>query len=78
MGFSDQIKAFAEQAKSSLELKKAEVEANARKVLSELLGEEVSKIESISLNSDTGKFHSVVAPESIIQKLKDANLWDAK
>ena len=78
MGFSDQIKSFTEQAKSSLELKKAEVEANARKVLSELLGEDISKIESISLNADTGKFHSVAAPENIIQKLKDANLWEAK
>lgn len=78
MGFGDQIKAFAEKAKSNIEAKQAEAESNAKKALLDLLGEEASQIESISLNLDTGKFHSVVAPENIITKLRDANLLEAK
>lgn len=78
MGFEDQIKAFAEKAKSDIEAKKTEAESNAQKVLLDLLGEEISQVESISLNLDTGKFHSVVAPENIITKLRGANLLDAK
>lgn len=73
MGFGDQIKVFAEKAKSDIEAKKVEAESNAKKALVDLLGEDASQIESISLNLDTGKFHSVVAPENVIAKLRDAN-----
>ncbi|OGS98228.1 MAG: hypothetical protein A3F73_01855 [Gallionellales bacterium RIFCSPLOWO2_12_FULL_59_22] len=74
MGFEDQIKAFADKAKEAMEAKKLEVENNAKKALHDLLGEDVSKIQSISLDADIGKFHSVVAPESILAKLREANL----
>lgn len=74
MGFEDQIKAFTEKAKKDIEAKMAEVKNNANKALQDLLGEDASKIESISLNTNTGKFYSVVAPESVIDKLRCANL----
>ena len=74
MGFQDQIKAFGDKAKKAMETKKREVESNAKKVLHDLLGDEVSRIQSISLDADIGKFHSVVAPESILAKLREANL----
>lgn len=74
MGFEDQIKAFGDKAKKAMEAKKREVENNAKKILDDLLGEEVSQIQSISLDADIGKFHSVVAPESILAKLREANL----
>lgn len=74
MGFKDQIKAFNDKAKEAMEAKKHEVESNAKKALHDLLGDEVSQIQSISLDADIGKFHSVVAPESILAKLREANL----
>lgn len=74
MGFEDQIKAFGDKAKEAMEAKKREVESNAKKVLHDLLGDDVSQIQSISLDADIGKFHSVVAPESILAKLREANL----
>ncbi|MER0215642.1 MAG: hypothetical protein DU481_05460 [Nitrosomonas sp.] len=74
MGFEDQIKAFNDKAKEAMEAKKREVESNAKKALHDLLGDEVSQIQSISLDADIGKFHSVVAPESILAKLREANL----
>ena len=74
MGFEDQIKAFGDNAKEAMEAKKREVESNAKKVLHDLLGDDVSQIQSISLDADIGKFHSVVAPESILAKLCEANL----
>lgn len=74
MEFDDQIKAFGNKAKEAMETKKREVENNAKKILHDLLGEEVSQIQSISLDADIGKFHSVVAPESILAKLREANL----
>lgn len=76
MRFEDKIKAFVNNSKSDIEARKAEAESNAKKVLQNLLGEDVSKIEDIALNFDTGKFHSVVAPEYVIAKLRDANLLE--
>lgn len=74
MGFKDQIKAFTDETNEAMEAKKREVENNAKKVLHDLLGDEVSQIQSISLDADIGKFHSVVAPESVLAKLREANL----
>jgi hypothetical protein len=74
MSFADQVKAFADKAKAALDAKQKEVELNGKKVLQDLLGDEVSKIQSIRLDTDCGKFYDVVAPESIIAKLRAAGL----
>lgn len=74
MGFEDQIKAFANNTKEAMETKRLEVENNAKKALHDLLGDDVSQIKSISLDADIGKFHSVVAPESVLAKLREAKL----
>jgi hypothetical protein len=74
MSFKDQIRTFCTKANEALEAKKREVENNAKKVLHDLLGDEVSQIQSISLDADVGKFHSVVAPERVLAKLREANL----
>jgi len=74
MGFEDQIKAFTDKSKEVMEAKKLEVESSAKKALHDLLGDDVSQIQSISLDTDIGKFHSVVAPESVLAKLRKANL----
>ncbi len=74
MKFEDQIKAFTDKTKETLENKKQEIEENAKKVLHDLLGNDISQIQSISLDTDVGKFHNVVAPESVLSKLRNANL----
>ncbi|MDO9048187.1 MAG: hypothetical protein Q7U66_10685 [Methylobacter sp.] len=74
MRFEDQIKAFADKTKDALENKKQEIEENAKKVLHDPLGNDISQIQSISLDTDVGKFHSVVASESVLAKLRNANL----
>lgn len=74
MGLEDQIKAFSEKFSEATEVKKLEVENNAMNILRKLLGDDFSKIQSIALDADIGKFHSVVAPESVITKLREANL----
>lgn len=74
MGFEGQIKAFTDKAKEDLDAKVSEAEKNAKKVLHDLLGDEISQIQSISLDADIGKFHSVIAPESILAKLREADL----
>lgn len=74
MGFSDEINRFTDKAKETIEAKKREVEENAKKVLKDLLGDDVSQIESIVLDADIGKFHSVVAPEGVLAKLREADL----
>lgn len=74
MGFEDQIKAFTDKTKKEMDEKVLEVEENAKKALHDLLGEEISQIQSISLDADIGKFHSVDAPESVLAKLREADL----
>lgn len=44
----------------------------ATKALNDLLGDEVSLIEKIYFDSDIGKFHSIIAPETIKAKLRKA------
>ena len=74
MGLEDQIKAFSEKSSDKMDAKKLEVSNNAMNMLRELLGDDFSKIQSIALDADIGKFHSVVAPESVLAKLREANL----
>lgn len=74
MGFGDQIKKFADDAKAKLDEQVKEVEANAKKRLHELLGDDVSLIKSIRLDADVGKFHAVDAPQSVIDRLRAAGL----
>jgi hypothetical protein len=40
----------------------------------EVLGEDASLIESISLDANSGKFHCVIAPENVLAKLREADL----
>ena len=77
MSFSDDIKKFNETAKKAMEAKEREVQENAKKALIDVLGDDASLIEGISLDADTGKFHSVVAPERVLAKLHEANLLKA-
>lgn len=77
MGFADDINKFSNKVNEAMEAKKREVGENAKKVLADVLGEDASLIESISLDADIGKFHSVVAPEKVIAKLREANLLKA-
>lgn len=74
MGFADQVKAFTAEATAAIEVKQEELRVNAERVLHETLGPDVSKVESIRLDADVGKFHSVVAPDDVIAKLRAANL----
>lgn len=74
MRFEEQVNEFADKVKEEMDEKVREVEENAKKALRDLLGEEVSQIQSISLDADIGKFHSVVAPESVLAKLREAGL----
>jgi hypothetical protein len=74
MGFSDDIKKFSNKTKENMQEKVKEVEINAEKILHDLLGEDISLIENISFDTDVGKFHNVVAPESVIDKLREAGL----
>ena len=72
MGFGDQIKKFANEAKAKLGEQVKEVEVNAKKRLDELLGDDVSLIKSIRLDADVGKFHAIDAPQSVIDRLRAA------
>lgn len=74
MSFSDQIKKFSDNAKNEIEKKKKEVEVNARNRLQELLLDEAREIKSITLDADIGKFYDVVAPASVLEKLRKAGL----
>jgi hypothetical protein len=74
MSFSDSIKTFVDKATASLEDQKARVAENAKRVLSETLGQDAGLIRGIVLNADTGKFHDIDAPEHVIQKLREAKL----
>jgi hypothetical protein len=77
MGFQDQVSAFTDKAKAALETQKEEVQRNAEKVLRDLLGDDATLVKSISLDADCGKFYDVVAPESVISKLRTAGLLKA-
>lgn len=74
MGFGDQIKKFTDAAKTSIDPQAKTVEANARAKLAELLGDDISLIKSICLDADVGKFHSVDAPVSIVDRIHAAGL----
>ena len=51
-----------------------DVEKAAGEILNDILGDEVSLIESISFSKAEGKFHSVEAPDEILDKLREADL----
>ena len=74
MGFSDQIKQFVDGAKAKLDGQVKVIEENAKKRLHEILGDDVSLIKSIRLDADVGKFHSIDAPPSVIDRLRTAGL----
>ncbi len=74
MSFSDQIKRFADDTKAKLGDVVKQVEANAQKRLREVLGDDVSLIKSIRLDADVGKFHAIDAPQSVIDRLRAADL----
>ena len=74
MSFSDQIKRFADDTKAKLGDVVKQVEANAQKRLHEVLGDDVSLIKSIRLDADVGKFHAIDAPQSVIDRLRAADL----
>ncbi len=74
MGFADDINKFSKKAIEAIEDKKRDVDENAKRLLVQVLGEDVSLIKSISLDTDIAKFYDVVAPEGVIAKLREANL----
>lgn len=74
MKFNDQVKAFTEKAKSQMDEKLKETEENAKNVLQEVLGSDITQIKSIRLDADIGKFYSVDAPDFVIENLRQANL----
>lgn len=74
MGFSDQIKQFADDTKKKIEQAYKQVEENAHNRLREILGDDYSLIKSIRLDADVGKFYAVDAPEDVIEKIRAAGL----
>ena len=74
MSFSGDIKTFTNATKAKLDEALAQVEKNAKARLVEILGDDVSLIKSIRLDADVGKFYEVDAPDSVVEKLRQAGL----
>jgi hypothetical protein len=71
MSFSKDIGNFASKALSTIEAAQKEQQVKVNQFLTDLLGEDVSKIEHIEFDNDTGKFFNLKAPNHIIEKFRE-------
>ena len=74
MGWDNPPSKFGNEKKEKFDRMVKEKKEEAEKRLHELLGDDVSQIEAITLDTDIGKFKNVKAPEEILAKLRAANL----
>lgn len=74
MGFSEQVKKFADKAKQELSLAQDQATKNMENKLAEVLGEDVGKITGGSFDVGTGKLSGVQAPPDVIERLRAADL----
>lgn len=74
MSFSNQIEKFVKTTQDKLGHMSAAVETNAVRKLREILGEDVTLIKEGAYDKSLGKFHSIDAPQSVIDRLRDAGV----
>lgn len=73
MSFSSDIKKFSTKVSSMVDVVEKEQQSKITSFLKDFLGDEYSSIKSISFDNDLLKFYDVIAPETVIEKLKKAN-----
>ena len=76
MSFGHQTKKFSNLTQEKLQQMSAAVEASAAQKLREILGEDVALIKGGVYEKSLGKFHSIVAPQSVIDRLRDAGVLE--
>lgn len=74
MSSSDQIRKFAESTNAKIKKMSADDIERAKQVLHQVLGEDVTEFQNFTYYQKLGKFQSVGASESAIQKVCDAGL----
>lgn len=73
MSFSSDIKKFSTKVSFMVDVVEKEQQSKITSFLKDFLGDEYSSIKSISFDNDLLKFYDVIAPETVIEKLKKAN-----
>lgn len=74
MSFGNQLKKFAEMTTEQMRAASAEDEARAKQTLRDILGEDVLLIKDVTYDQSLGKFYAIDAPQSVIDRLRDAGV----